>query len=254
MTVKLSAVIESSNKVKNFILNTPLNSDVKDEMDFLFNSIERISQLLAAYEKVEPHNTIAKIIILRPLILDSMLFLLLGYYAQKHMWDEINAVLTDCLAEGVLRQFHTFKEMFEIENMSKIKKNVFLNEYLTEFKRFFAEESTIHNPKLKPKHMNFEITPEHIKKKLIETEYYINFKNIEHLYQTMSKFEHNTLVSLKLSKKYNFELISYNQSESTVFFGYLNLLKYIALGYLHRDNNTCELILDEYTKLKSLKD
>ena len=66
----------------------------------------------------------------------------------------------------------------------------------------------------------------------------------------MSKFEHNTLVSLKLSKKYNFELISYNQSESTVFFGYLNLLKYIALGYLHRDNNTCELILDEYTKLK----
>lgn len=253
MKDKLTITLESSNKIKNFILTNPLNSDVRDVMDFLLNSIDRIYQLLGTYKRIESDNSIAKIIVLRPLLLDSMLFLLLADYAKNHKWDDINALLNDCLAEGVKKQFYTFREMFDIEKLPSTKRNKFLNDFHTEFKRFFTEDSTIHNPQLKPKQIDFEITPENIGKKLKSTEHYVNFKNINHLYQTMSKYEHNTLVSLKLSQKYSFEYISYSQSESIVFYGYLNLLKFVALGYLHRDNMTCDMILDEYNRIKALK-
>jgi hypothetical protein len=251
MIDNIEAIVTSSGKIKKILVDAHTIDNKRIEFEneylFLYNSIERFTQITSSYTLIPTENTIPKIILLRPLVLDSMLFLLLFYYGNKNRWDDFKYVLEDCLAEGVSKQFYTLKKACETEGVSKEKSEEILTKFHSDWILFFESDSTIHNPR--PKKFNFSITPSKIEERLKNTELIIRFHSLNNLYQVLSKYEHNTIVSLVLSKEYNYEVKSLKGIEETILEGYLDLLKVIAKSYININGGVAKSVFDEYDYL-----
>jgi hypothetical protein len=78
----ISSIIESSDKIIKTLISEHSNEantiKMENEYIFLFNSFNRFNQLTTSYGNTPNDKNISRFILLRPLILDSMLFFLLS--------------------------------------------------------------------------------------------------------------------------------------------------------------------------------
>ena len=255
MIEPVTTIIKSSDKIVKLLVSAHKTTDRTIEMEnefiFLFNSMKRFNQLTSSYNTASPEHLIARIILLRPLVLDSMLFLLLVKLGKNNEWKKFHEIIDDCRAEGVFKQFKTLKRICELEELPEEEINKKLNLFHFDYSFFFQVDSTFDNPK--PKKFEFNITPDKIEKELIGKEGIKQAMYLHNLYQISSKYEHSTIVSIKLSEEDKFDAIICPIIEEKIFDGYLNLLKIIAKCYIKRNTDISQLVLDEFDELYSSK-
>jgi hypothetical protein len=118
-----------------------------------------------------------------------------------------------------------------------------------DYRFFFEENSTYLNPKLK--NYSFKITPINILNELKEKSGYEKLEKLNIYYQILSKYEHSTIISLKLSKESKIENNIIPILEIEIFFGFLNLLKIISKCYLKNNKKVFQLAINEIKLLKN---
>ena len=168
MNNRINSIIDSSDKIIKTLISEHSNEDntikIENEYIFLFNSLNRFNQLTATYKNTPIDKEISRFILLRPLILDTMLFFLLLKLGENEQWNRFHNILNDCIAEGLDKYFNTLKKSIEIDKLNNEDKNEKLKLFHFDYRYFFEDNSTYKNPKLKK--FNFNITPYNILKEL----------------------------------------------------------------------------------------
>ena len=257
MQKHLLNIVNSSSKIEKIILSVQKEIYIKIEIKkeyllrFLYNSIIRFNHLTKTYSNVENGHYFTRLILLRPLLLDSMLFMLLQYLGEKEDWNRFKEILNDSIAEGVKGMYYNIKKIYEMENKTTIEKNQALQDFHIKYSIFFEDNSTIHNIEFKKR--NFKIKPDYIVKELKSTALNDKVRTMDNLYQIISKFEHNTIISLELHKVNNFPSKVIPDIEKYIFDGYINLLCIMAKSYSDVELNITNEIINEIEEFFILK-
>jgi hypothetical protein len=249
----INSIVGSSDKIIKKIIaeHTYEAKIIKMENDyiFLFNLLNRFNQLTSSYLNTPNDKNISRFILLRPLILDSMLLFLLSKIGENKEWEKFHNIINDCLAEGVDKYIKTFYKLIEIDKLNEEDKNKTLKMFHYDYRYFLDETSTYKNPKLK--NYNFKITSYDIKKELKGKSGYEKLEKLSIYYEILSKYEHSTIISIKLSKESKFENNLIPILENEIFLGFINLLNIISICYLKNNKKVFQLAINEIKLLKN---
>jgi hypothetical protein len=175
----------------------------------IINSIKFLSSDLKT-------NKISIFILLRPLLLDSLLY----YYLFKLVKDknakernnDLNNIIDDCMKDGVIQHYQMTKyELNSNSNISVAEKKEILNNFIIEFAPFIIDSTDLFN--LKIQEPKFKIKATYIKNEFKKLDNNCPlFTRLFVFYNLLSKYDHNTIISIKNHFNQNLDLVLFDGS------------------------------------------
>lgn len=226
--IKLNSLIDTSHSIIRLIEKYHSKAGEKkivfqNRDVFFINCLVRTNEILSSIKILSSDfklNKISIFILFRPLLLDSLLY----YYLFKLVKDKavidrdenLNRIINDCMKDGV--RIHYQAIMYELNSNSKIsdaEKEEVLKNFTIEYAPFIFDSSDIFN--LKIQEPDFKIKASYIKKEFIKLENNCPFfVRLFIFYNLLSKYDHNTIISIKSNFNHNLD--------NELFFGSIEMI------------------------------